>query len=79
MRKATFEVSPEIIVDFAEKLTEMELDNSIVGKTDDDEIEIEIRYEKDEAKQIDELENYLNELNESLSDEEEDDEDEDND
>ncbi len=76
MRRITFEVAPEIIGDFTEKLTEMELENSIVGKTEDEEIEIEVYYEKGEAKQIDELENYLEELRELLSEEEDEDDEE---
>jgi hypothetical protein len=79
MRKITFEVAPEIIGDFTEKLTKMELENSIVGKTEDEEIEIEVYYEKAEASQIDELESYLEELKELLSEEEEDEESEEED
>ena len=44
MRKVNFEVPSEVIGDFTEKLTELELENSIVGKTEDDEIEIEVTY-----------------------------------
>ena len=73
MRKVSFEVPAEVIVDFSEKLTELELENSIVGKTQDDGIEIEVQYEKDESKQVDELEEYLEELIENLGEESEDD------
>jgi hypothetical protein len=71
MRKASFEVPAEVIGDFTEKMTELELSNSITGKTEDDEIEIEVLYEKEEAKQVDELEEYLVELIEELEEEEE--------
>jgi len=77
MRKASFEVPAEVIGDFTEKMTELELNNTITGKTEDDEIEIEVLYEKNEAKQVDELEEYLEELIEELDKEEEEEEEED--
>lgn len=76
MRKATFEVPSEVIGDFTEKMTELELDNSIVGRTADDEIEVEVIYEKNESDQVDELEAYLEELKDGLDEEEEEEEDE---
>jgi predicted CopG family antitoxin len=76
MRKVSFEVPSEVIGDFTEKLTELELANSIIGKTEDDEIEVEVYYEKSESKQVDDLEEYLEELIDNLG---EDDEDEDED
>ena len=83
MRKVSFEVPSEVIGDFTEKLTELELENSIVGKTQDNEIEVEVYYDKSESKQVDELEEYLDELKGGLGeaddedDDDEDDEDED--
>jgi len=62
MRTATFEVPSEHIVDFTEKLVETGLENSIIGKTENDEIEIEVLYDKDEADSVDELEEFLSEL-----------------
>lgn len=70
MRKVNFEVPSEVIGDFTEKLTELELENSIVGKTEDDEIEIEVTYDKTESKQVDELETYLEELIDNLEEDE---------
>ena len=72
MRKISFEVPFEVMGDFTEKLTDLELENSIVGKTEDDEIEVEVYYDKSESKQVDELEEYLDELKEGLEEEEED-------
>lgn len=72
MRKISFEVPSEVIGDFTQKLTELELENSIVGKTDEDNIEIEVYYEKEESKKVDELEEYLEELIEGMEEEEED-------
>jgi hypothetical protein len=72
-RKITLEVPAELIGDFTEKLTELDLENSITGKNDDDEILVEIIYEKDETSSIDELEEYLEEQKEELETEEEED------
>ena len=66
MRKIIFEVPVEVIGDFTKKMTELELENSIVGHNDEDEIEVEVLYEKSEAKEVDELEAYLEELIESI-------------
>lgn len=74
MRKARFEVPGEVIGEFSEKMVELELENSIVGKTEDNEIIVEVLYEKVEAEQVDELEEYLDELIESIEQEDEDEE-----
>jgi hypothetical protein len=79
MRKVSFEVPSEVIGDFTEKLTELELENSIVGKTQDDEIEVEVYYEKSESKLVDELEEYLDELKGGLGEVDDDDDDDDDD
>jgi hypothetical protein len=63
MRKITFEVSTKIITEFSTKLIDLNLINEIIGVTGDDEIEIEIQYEKSESDQVDELEEYFEELN----------------
>ncbi|MGQ0828784.1 MAG: hypothetical protein ACT4ON_10355 [Bacteroidota bacterium] len=70
MRRIAFEVPIEVIADFTEKLTELELENSIIGRNDDDEIEVVVFYERDKTKQVDELEEYLEELKDGLEDEE---------
>ena len=79
MRKAEFEVPAEVFGDFAEKLTELELDNRVLGRNEDNEIEIEVNYSKAEAGLIDKLEDYLEELIENIEEEEEDEEEEDED
>jgi hypothetical protein len=77
MRKAKFEVPSEVIGEFTEKMVELELENSIVGKTEDDEIEVEVLYEKNEADKVDELEEFLENLIENIEEEgEEEEEDE---
>lgn len=72
MRKAEFEVPAEVFGDFAEKLTELELDNRVLGRNEDNEIEIEVSYSKTEAGLIDKLEDFLEELIENLEGEEDD-------
>ena len=76
-RKITMEVPPELIGDFTEKLIELELENSITGKNDDDEILVDIFYEKEETSAIDELEEFLDEQKLELLEEEEEEEEED--
>ena len=62
MRKAEFAVPSDVMVDFVNEMTERELDNTIVGTSEDDEILVEVLYEKDETKVIDELEAILENL-----------------
>jgi hypothetical protein len=73
MRSAEFNVHPEIIVEFVDELASRDLNNSIVGTTDEGEVIIKIEYEKNETEEIDDLEKIL----ENLSDQLEEDEDED--
>ena len=77
MRKVNFEVPTEVIGDFTEKLTELELENSIIGKTPEGDIEVEVYYEKSESRKVDELEEYLEELIEDIEDYDEEEQDED--
>lgn len=69
MRKIEFEVPAEVFGDFAEKLTELELDNRVLGRNEDDEIEIEVSYSKEEGVLVDKLEDFLEELIENLEEE----------
>jgi len=71
MRKVSFEVPTEVIGEFTEKMLELGLNNSITGKTEGDELEIEVQYDKEESEQVDELEEYLDELIEQIEEEEE--------
>jgi hypothetical protein len=77
MRKMEFEVPAEVFGVFAEKLAEMDLDNRITGKNENDEIEVEVNYEKSESGMVDKLEDYLEQLIEQLEDDEDEDEEED--
>jgi hypothetical protein len=75
MRKAEFAVPAEVMVEFTEKMTDLELDNTLNGVTEDDEIIVEVNYEKDESNEIDQLEEYLQKLIDNMDEceEEEDD------
>jgi hypothetical protein len=46
MRKAEFAVPSEVMAEFANEMAERELDNKVVGTTEDDEILVEVSYEK---------------------------------
>jgi hypothetical protein len=62
MRKIEFYVPEKIMADFAEELSSSMLPNKIMGKTDDNKIIIEVKYEKDESEMVDGMEDYLDEL-----------------
>lgn len=76
MRYADFEVPSEVMVDFVREMEEQEMQAEIVGLNDDDEIILKVGYERDEAEKMDALEDRLEELRDTL--EEEDEEEEDN-
>ena len=71
MRKVEFNVPTEVITEFAEELTNRDVSNSIIGTTEDDEIIIEVEYEKSESEAVDELEAILEKLSAQIEDEEE--------
>ncbi|MCG3165002.1 MAG: hypothetical protein POELPBGB_00762 [Bacteroidia bacterium] len=66
MRKAEFNVPSEVMVAFAEELVNSNLNNTITGVCDD-EITIEVEYDKEESREVDKLEEILD----SFRDEEE--------
>jgi len=72
MRKIELEVPLETFGEFTDKLTETGLDNRVLGRNEDDEIEIEVHYEKSEIRLIDNLEEHLEELIENIEEEDED-------
>ena len=83
MRKILLEVPAELMQDFTEKLTNLELENSICGKNEEDEIIVEVYFYKTESGKVDELEEYLEEIKEQyyqeLEEEDEEDEEEEED
>jgi len=78
MRTLKIELPPELMKEFTKKLTELELENSIVGRNDDDEIIIEVYYEKSESEEVDELEEFVEELKQEYYDQLEGEDEEDN-
>jgi len=74
MRKAEFAVPSEVMAEFANEMAERELDNKVVGTSEDDEILVEVTYEKEETKSVDELEAILDNLREQIEDEDDEDE-----
>ena len=73
MRIAEFNVPSEVIGEFALEMTKRSLTNEITGITEEGELEIVVRYEKEEAKEVDKLEEILERLNEDTEEEEEED------
>jgi capsular polysaccharide biosynthesis protein len=74
MRNAEFNVPPEVITEFVAEMTNRNLSNCIIGTTEDDEIIIEVEYEKIESDAVDELEEILNKLSADIEQEEEEEE-----
>lgn len=70
MRKAEFTVPQEVAVEFCEELVNHSLTNEVTGITEENELVIEVSYDKDETKEVDELESHLASLCEELEDEE---------
>ena len=70
MRKAEFTVPQEVAVEFCEELVNHSLTNEVTGTTEDNELVIEVSYEKDESREVDELESHLAELCDGLENEE---------
>jgi hypothetical protein len=74
MRTAHFEIPEHMMSRFAEELISRRLDNTITGVTRDEEIEIEVDYDRNEAAQVDELEALLEQWIEEDEKEEEEEE-----
>jgi len=66
MRKIEFNVHPEIIAEFAQEMTNRDLNNSVIGVTEDDEIIIEVEYSKTESAEVEELEVIFDKLSAEL-------------
>jgi capsular polysaccharide biosynthesis protein len=71
MRKAEFEVPSEVMAEFAEEMASRDLDNKVIGTNEDNEIVVEVKYERGESKSVDELEKILDNLREQIEEEEE--------
>lgn len=77
MRYVNLEVPAEVLTHFVREMQQREIKAVIVGIDDDDEFELRIGFEKEETEKIDELEEVLEELIDSLPDEEEEEEEDD--
>jgi len=55
MKTKEFTVSADLIVEFAEQLADSELVHAITGVTEDEEIIIEVDYEKEDRQKVFEL------------------------
>ena len=76
MRKAEFRVPQDVAVEFCDELTNHSFTNEVVGTTDDNEIVLEVSYDKAESKTIDALEAHLESLCEGMEEGEEEEEEE---
>jgi len=74
MRKAEFEVPSVVMAEFAEEMASRDLDNKVIGTNEDNEIVVEVNYEREESKSVDELEKILDNLREQMEEEEEEEE-----
>ncbi len=70
MRKAELNVHPQVIVEFTEELTNRDLIATLIGTTEEGEVIVEVEYEKNESKLVDELEGILEKLSEEIEDDE---------
>lgn len=68
MKTREFIVPTEAIIAIAEKLSENELTNEITGTTEDDEIIIEVQYEKEDRQTIFEMEEIIDDCQEDEED-----------
>jgi hypothetical protein len=62
MRKLVLQIPSTLILEMATKISESNLENSIVGATDDDEVEVELTYSKEDEDAATEIETFLSEL-----------------
>jgi hypothetical protein len=65
MKTVVFEVPKKLIRDFAERMDDHELDNRIQGVFDGGDIEIAVHYETDQKDVINEIQDMIDEHNDS--------------
>jgi capsular polysaccharide biosynthesis protein len=70
MRKAEFEVPSEVMAEFADELASRNLTNTVTGTNEEGEVIVEVQYERDEAKEVDQLEEILEKLRYEIEEEE---------
>ena len=76
MRKAAFAVPSKVMAEFADEMASMKLENTVVGTNEESEILVEVMYEREENKEVDALEEFLDDLREHLTKENEEEEEE---
>lgn len=69
MRKAEFRVPPAVISEFSDDMTSRNLTNEITGTAENGEVIVEVKFEKEESKEVDALESTLDDLMEGLEEE----------
>jgi len=77
MRKAEFRVPPTVILEFSDDMTSRNLTNEITGTTENGEVIVEVKYDREESKEVDALESTLDDLIGGLEEESEEEEKED--
>ncbi len=70
MKTRNFYVHPDSMVEFAETLQEGELDGSITGVNENDEIEIAVSYEPEDSETVLSLIEFVENIESELEDEE---------
>lgn len=76
MRKAQFDVPSSVMAEFADEMASRGLTNTVNGTNEDGEIIVEVEYDRDESKEVDQLEEILEKLREELEEENEEEEEE---
>jgi hypothetical protein len=71
MSTRIFEVPSEDVLDFAERLDELELSNQIVGRNDSDEIIIEVFYSHQQKSEVLDLVDWFTDNIDSENDDDE--------
>lgn len=59
MSTRIFEVASEMMLDFSEKLDELELSNQIVGRNDNEEIIVEVYYSHQQKSEVLDLVDWI--------------------
>lgn len=68
-RKVEFEVPAALMPKFTEELVSKQLDHQLTGITEDDEIIIEILFNQDDPDEVEELEEFFDDLIENQEEE----------
>lgn len=63
-RKAEFSVPTDLLTEFVEEMTTRSLKATITGTNEEEDVLLELEYEKDETSEVDDLEKFLERLKE---------------